>query len=314
MQVIGKALRFDPAGEARRAEDLGFDGVRVIDHFMSGVPPEPPAAVPHPFVSLGAAAAATSQVLLTQTMVAAPIRHPFEVAQAVSSLDRISGGRAELGMGTGWLESEFDNTGLRLGPPRERIDRLIEAATICHEMFHRQGCVEFHGDHFRAVSTAEWPTTPHVPEIMLGGHGPNMLRRAAAVADRIDLLEAMSASGPRFDGDHLNDVVNLRRRMALADEAAERSGKPIAFSATVNMVVRDSPATRLAEARSLASIANCDSSAFDSELLRMVATESDALERFAVLAELGIDRLHIRPVDEQTREWLEGSLADLRAL
>ena len=127
MQVVGKALGFDPAAEARAAEATGYDGVRAIDHFFSGIPPAPPVAVPHAFVSLGAAAVATERVLLTQTMVAATFRHPAEVAQAVAALDRISGGRAELGLGTGWLAAEHDAMGLALGPPALRVRRLVEA-------------------------------------------------------------------------------------------------------------------------------------------------------------------------------------------
>ena len=98
MKVIGRALGFDPVGEARAAEAAGFDGVRVIDHFFSGLAPQPPHAVSHSLSGLAAAAVATEQVLLTQTMLAAGMRHPAECAQAVATIDRISGGRAELGL------------------------------------------------------------------------------------------------------------------------------------------------------------------------------------------------------------------------
>jgi alkanesulfonate monooxygenase SsuD/methylene tetrahydromethanopterin reductase-like flavin-dependent oxidoreductase (luciferase family) len=313
MQVIGKALSFDAVVDARRAEAAGYDGVRVIDHFFSGIPPEPPVAIPHSFVSLGAAAVATDRVLLTQTMVAATMRHPAEVAQAVACLDRLSGGRAELGLGTGWLAAEHDAMGLPLGSPSQRVGRVIEAATICAAMFARRGCVDFDGDVFQAHSDAEWPPTPHVPSVMVGAHGPGLLRRAAVVVDRIDLLEAMGA-GPRFDGEHLNDETNLARRIGLARTAAAQAERVVRFSATVNIVVSGDRGARDEARARLAASADCDPAVFDRELLRVVAQEDEALEGFATLAALGVDRVHVRPGDPRTQRWLDDALPAIQAL
>src|SRR5512144_1578610 len=141
MEIIGKALGFDPVREALAAEQAGYDGVRVIDHFFSGIAPEPQRAVSHGIAGLAAAAAVTDRVLLTTTMLSAPIRHPVECAQAIATVDRISGGRAELGIGGGWNQAEFDAVGLVLGSPRDRVDRVVEAATICRRMFEQKGVV-----------------------------------------------------------------------------------------------------------------------------------------------------------------------------
>lgn len=313
MQVLGKAIGFDAVGDARRAEATGYDGVRVIDHFFSGIPPEPPVAVPHVFTTLAAAAAVTEHVLLTQTMVAATMRHPAEVAQAVAGLDRISGGRAELGLGTGWLPVEHESMGLTLGTPAERVARVVEAAQICRQMFEQQGHVEFEGRFFRAHSDAAWPNTPHVPEIMMAAHGPRLLQRAAAVADRVDLLEAMRGGRPSFEGPDANDKVNLRSRIELAASAAEAAGRQIRFSATLNVTVRESVAERDAARRSIAAAAGCDPSTFDQELLRLVVTPDEALERVEIIASLGIDRVHIRPADADTHHWLDDALPVIQA-
>ena len=171
MDIIGKALGFEPVQEARAAERAGYDGVRVIDHFFSGIAPEPHRAVSHGIAGLAAAAGATERVLLTTTMLSAPIRHPVECAQAIATIDRISGGRAELGIGGGWNRAEFDAVGIDLGTPRDRIDRLIEAATICRLMFEHKGVVDVEGRFFVARTDAEWPATPHVPEVMVAAGG-----------------------------------------------------------------------------------------------------------------------------------------------
>jgi alkanesulfonate monooxygenase SsuD/methylene tetrahydromethanopterin reductase-like flavin-dependent oxidoreductase (luciferase family) len=314
MEIVGRALGFDTVADARAAEAAGYDGVRVIDHFFSGIPPATPVAVPHSFVSIGAAAVATDRVLLTQTMIAATIRHPAEVAQAVACLDRLSAGRAELGLGAGWLIAEHEAMGLDLGPPAERVRRLVEAATICRHMFANGGCVDFDGEIFRAHSDAEWPPTPHVPEVMVGAHGPRLLREAAVVADRIDLLEAMVGGRPRFDGPDANDEVNLATRMALARESAHHAGRDVRFSATVNLVVRPDAAGRDEARRDLQAAAGCGRRALDRELLRVVATDGEALDRFVTLGSIGVDRVHVRPADPWTQQWLDGAVPEIRAI
>lgn len=313
MKVLGKAIGFDAIGDATRAEATGYDGVRVVDHFFSGIPPEPPVAVPHALTTLAAAAAVTERVLLTQTMLAATMRHPAEVAQAVASLDRISGGRAELGLGAGWLPVEHESMGLALGSPRQRVERLVEAAAICRQMFENQGCVDFDGEHLRAHSEAIWPETPHVPEILIGAHGPVLLRAAAAVADRIDLLEAMQAGRPCFDGVHLNDEANLRARIDLARQAAADVGRSLAFSATLNLTVRESARERDELRRAIAAAAGCPPEVLARELLRLVVTPDELLERAETLSTLGVDRLHIRPADPETQGWLDQHLSAIQA-
>jgi alkanesulfonate monooxygenase SsuD/methylene tetrahydromethanopterin reductase-like flavin-dependent oxidoreductase (luciferase family) len=314
MQVIGKALGFDAVADAQRAEAAGYDGVRAVDHFFSGIPPAIPSAIPHCFVTMAAAAACTRRVLLTQTMVAATLRHPFEVAQAVACLDRVSSGRAELGLGTGWLPSEHASMGLDLGTPGERIARVVEAARICREMFANNGIVSFDGQMFRAHSDAPWPDTPHVPEIMMGAHGPTLLRGAAEVADRIDMLEALSGGQPNFSDQHANNAENLHERMTLASNVADGHGKALRFSATVNLLVSSDTAHRDDSRRGLAAAAHCDVAAFDGELLRIIDVSEGALARLQALAALGIDRLHIRPMDPATHVWLDEALPSIRAM
>lgn len=313
MFVIGKAISFDAIGDAQRAEAAGYDGIRAIDHFFSGIPPATPEAVPHCFVTLAAAAAVTSRVLLTQTMVAATLRHPFEVGQAVACLDRISGGRAELGIGTAWLPVEHDSMGLALGTPGQRVDRAVEAAAICRQMFANQGCVDFDGAFFTAHSDAAWPATPHVPEIVMGAHGHRMIRAAATVADRIDLVEALAGGRPNFADDHLNSEENLLARIDIARGAADRD-RALAFSATVNIVVTPHYEERAERRAALAAAGGCESDALDRELLRIVDDPDGAIERFRTLARIGVDRVHVRPMDPPTAQWLGDALSTIRAI
>jgi alkanesulfonate monooxygenase SsuD/methylene tetrahydromethanopterin reductase-like flavin-dependent oxidoreductase (luciferase family) len=310
MDVIGKSLGFDPARDARRAEAAGYSGVRATDHMFGGVPPDEFVAVPHVFVTLAAAAVVTKRILLTQTMVAATFRHPVEVAQAIATLDRISSGRAELGLGAGWLEDEHHALGLGFGTPRERLDRVVEAAQICRMMFENHGRVDFDGRFFQAHVGFEWPATPHRPDIVLGAHGPHMLRRAAAVADRIDLLERRSSAGTCFDDLHSNDESHLSQRIEVVHEV----NPTVLISATVNLHVIDEEARLVAELRAVAERAGCSSSAVERDLLRVTAHSEEALRRLRRLAALGIDRVNVRPVDDWTRAWLDDQLDIIRAM
>jgi alkanesulfonate monooxygenase SsuD/methylene tetrahydromethanopterin reductase-like flavin-dependent oxidoreductase (luciferase family) len=314
MKVIGKAIGFDAVGDARRAEAQGYDGIRVVDHFFSAIPPAAPVAVPPCFVTLTAAAIATERVLLTQTMVAASLHHPYEVAQAVAAIDRLSGGRAELGLGTGWLKVEHDAMGLSLGTPAQRVARVVEAARICQALFDNDGQVDFDGQFFRAHSDAVWPATPHRPEILMGAHGPRLLAAAAEVADRIDLLEALASGRPDFSGAHANTGSNLEGRIKLARDAAGERTERLRFSATVNMLVTPSVAARDDARATLADAAGCAPATLEDELLRIVAVDSEVVAKMAELASLGIDRVHIRPMDTYSQNWLDEALKDIREL
>ncbi len=315
MEVFGKALSFDAVEDARRAEAAGYDGVRAIDHVFSGIPPEPPIAAPHVFTTLGAAAAATARVRLTQTMVAATLRHPVEVAQAVATLSRLSGGRAELGMGTGWLQAEHDATGLRLGPVGERVDRLVEAITICGTMLRGDGTVAFEGAHFRAVVDAPWPALPAPAPILVGAHGPVMLRRLAPLVDRIDLVEGLVQGIATFTGPHRNDAAALADRIAVARKAAVDAGaaEP-AFSATVNLTVCPSAAARDAARADVLLASGAPLAALDGELLRVIDEPDGVLAAFTTLAGLGVDRVHVRPSDPASPARRDEALPTLHAL
>ncbi|HET7529334.1 MAG TPA: LLM class flavin-dependent oxidoreductase [Mycobacteriales bacterium] len=314
MKVIGKAIGFDAVGEAARAETHGYDGIRVVDHYFSAIPPAAPVAVPPSFVTLTAAAMVTERVLLTQTMIAASLHHPYAVAQSVAAIDRLSHGRAELGLGTGWLQVEHDAMGLSLGSPAQRLARAVEAAEICRDLFDNSGVVDYDGEFFQAHSEAQWPATPHRPEILMGAHGLRLLAAAAGVADRIDLLEALATGRPDFSGPHANTRDNLAARMGVAREAAGSRSSALRFSATLNMIVSPSLQARDEARATLADAAGCDAAAFEDELLRIIAVDTDVMARIAELALLGIDRVHVRPMDAYSQSWLDEALKDIQEL
>lgn len=296
MEVYGRPLGDDPVRDALSAERDGFDGVRVIDHFVVDHPGGRSRAPSHSLVSLGAAAAVTSRVKLTQTMMCTSFRHPAEVAQAVATLDRISAGRAEVGLGAGWYKPEHDSFGYHFGAPGERLGRLEEAATIVRTMLAQRGLVNHVGRYYRAVNDLEWPETPHVPEVLIGGSGPRLLALAARVADRVDVLHTVSSDAPLLDADHSNDVERLAARSATLRKQAADAGNSISVSATVFACLVPTEAEARQRRLELAPGMRSTPDLLSRDLLYVVGTPDSLLRSARLLAELGIDRIHLGSV------------------
>ena len=124
----------DTATWAHRAESLGFDSVWLSDHFFYsfaryGADRGPIPAL-EPLTSLAGLATVTERVRLGVIVLGAPYRHPSLVAKAAATIDQLSGGRVEIGLGAGWLEQEFDAFGYEFGSVGERFDALEDALRI----------------------------------------------------------------------------------------------------------------------------------------------------------------------------------------
>ncbi|MEP6759136.1 MAG: LLM class flavin-dependent oxidoreductase [Actinomycetota bacterium] len=187
--VPGGTIAFaDTAAWARSAEDLGYDGVWLSDHFLYsfaryGAGDEPIAAL-EPMTSLAALAAVTERIRLGVIVLGAPFRHPALVAKAAATIDQISGGRIELGLGAGWLEQEFDAFGYDYGSVGERFDALEDALAIVGGLFRGADPLTHEG---LVWSLHEGRLTPPpvqspIPLWVGGKGGPRLLRLAARSA------------------------------------------------------------------------------------------------------------------------------------
>lgn len=150
MQILGPSLDPDIVADARAAEAFGYAGIRVLGHLYCEISGGPINTFDHPLIALSAAATATDRVILTQTVLDVSRRHQTEVTQAIATLDRTSGGRAELGIGAGWYEPGRESIGFDLGAPGVRVERLLEGLVICRTMFDQQGRVDLDGTQFVA--------------------------------------------------------------------------------------------------------------------------------------------------------------------
>ena len=195
---LGIALaRLHPAlhvAATLEAERLGFESVWMSEHLvfpldMSGSPhpgqdspPVPPTTpVYDAFAYLAFLAAKTSRLRLGTNVYLLGLRHPFVAARAVATLDILSGGRAEIGVGAGWLREEWSAAGL---DPRTRGRRLDEALAVCKRLWS-EPVVAHRGEFFDfpPVAFEPKPVQKPWPPLHVGGESEAALRRAAFAAD-----------------------------------------------------------------------------------------------------------------------------------
>jgi len=173
---------------ARRAESLGYSVLHLADHFLgpgpalesTNHPLQELAAVP----AMMAAAAATETLRIGCRVFCNDYRHPVMLAKEAATIDRLSDGRLELGMGAGWLEAEYEAAGFQFDAPGRRIDRLEESITLIKALMSGEP-VEHDGDHYEAkgFTGAPLPVQKPHPPLMIGGGGRRVLGLAAREAD-----------------------------------------------------------------------------------------------------------------------------------
>jgi len=173
---------------ARRVEALGYSALHLADHFLgpgpalaaSNHPLQELAAVP----AMAAAAAATDTLRIGCRVFCNDYRHPVLLAKEAATLDLLSDGRLELGLGAGWLRGEYEAAGMSFDPAPVRIARLAEAVTLLKALF-ADAPVAHAGAHYRAAGFTGAPRPvqkPH-PPILIGGGSRRVLELAAREAD-----------------------------------------------------------------------------------------------------------------------------------
>ena len=166
----------------QRAEELGFDSVWDCDHYQQ--PSRPTGPYFEGWTLLAGLAAVTKTIRLGNLVSCNTFRHPALLAKEAITVDHISNGRLDFGLGAGWFVEEHERFGLGWPPPAELVQRFREAVEICDSMF-RNELTTYQGTYYQL---ADAPCRPRPiqqprPRIMLGGHRPRMLRIVAEYAD-----------------------------------------------------------------------------------------------------------------------------------
>lgn len=196
---------------ARRAEELGYATLSLRDHFVR----EPFGDQLAPMVALAAVAGATRTLGIGTLVLDNDYRHPVMLAKEAATLDRLSGGRFELGLGAGWLRAEYERAGMTFDPPGVRVARLAESLQILKGLL-AGGPVTFSGDHYRirGLRTFPRPSRRPRPPILVGAGSPRMLRLAGREADIVGILPRALPEGA------ISDAVAERLPGAIAAKVA----------------------------------------------------------------------------------------------
>jgi probable F420-dependent oxidoreductase len=198
------------AALARQAELLGYSSVLVPDHLGHQL---------SPIAAISAAAAVTSRLRVGGFVFANDFRHPLILAREAATLDLLSDGRLELGLGAGWRISDYRQLGVPYDPPGRRIDRLAESIRLAKRLLSGE-TVTHQGPAYRLDAARVWPRPvqqPH-PPIIMGGGGPRMLRLAAREADIVGFIPQFSQHGRPILADVTESA--LDQKVALVREAA----------------------------------------------------------------------------------------------
>jgi probable F420-dependent oxidoreductase len=183
-QRAGSAAEW--AALARRAEELGYDALYMPDHLGSQF---------GPLAALGVAAAVTRTLRIGSNVFANDFRHPLILAREAATLDVLSDGRFDFGLGAGWQCSDYRQLGLAYDRPGIRIDRMVEALGIIKRLLRGER-VDHVGRFYRLEGARLEPqTVQRPPPIFLGGGGPRFLRIAAREADIVGFIPGFSPTG-----------------------------------------------------------------------------------------------------------------------
>ena len=214
-------------GTVRTVEALGYDAISWPDHFVRGF---------EPAVALAAAAIASERLRLTGFVFDNDFRHPVVLAMSAGSIDILSAGRLELGIGAGWLKDEYDQSGIPFDPASVRIARLEEAVHLLKRLFSGEP-VTFSGE-FYAVDGLKLPVVPvqrpH-PPFIIGGGSKKILSLAAREADIVGITNRALPDGSKDAED--TTAAATERKIAWVREAAGERFPEIELNAVVSDVV-----------------------------------------------------------------------------
>ncbi|HZR13747.1 MAG TPA: TIGR03621 family F420-dependent LLM class oxidoreductase [Acidimicrobiia bacterium] len=200
------------AETSREVEELGYATLFVPDHFDEGL---------GPIAALAAAAAATSTLRVGTLVLDCDFRHPAVLARELATVDVLSGGRLEVGVGAGWKRLDYERSGIAMDPPGTRVDRMIEHVHVLRGLFG-DGPLTFHGAHYDIdeLDGTPKPSTPGGPPILVGGGARRVLRFAGAHADIVGVNASIHSGEIDVAAAHDGLPARIDEKVAWVREAA----------------------------------------------------------------------------------------------
>lgn len=272
----------------RTAEEQGFEALFRSDHYRSTAG-QPGRGALDAWASVSAMAALTETIRLGTLVSPATFRHPSVLARTVVTADHVSGGRVELGMGAGWLETEHTAAGFGFPDVSTRMEMLEEQVEIVVRQWTEER-FDFHGRHYELVDCDALPEPlqrPH-PNLIIGGSaGPRSAAIAARWAGEYNTV---------FASPH-----ECRQRRTAVERAFEEAGRDpggLTFSVMTGLVVGDDDAAVREYARRLLTRAGADMSVDEyldkRSSTHVIGTPEAIVARLAEFSDAGVDRIMLQ--------------------
>jgi len=219
--------------KARRIEALGYDALLLTDHLTQQLAPIP---------AMAAALEATTTLRVGSYVFANDYRNPLMLAKEIATLDLLSGGRVDLGLGAGWYVRDYEMLGIPYDRAGVRVSRMIETVRLLDRLF-LEDTVDASGAFYTVHGARLLPKRPR-PPLMIGGGGPRILRFAAEHADIIALNPQFNADGHPVLSD-LTTGATLRKLDVLREALGDRFAKVELNVFIVDAGVSDEPRSLL---------------------------------------------------------------------
>jgi probable F420-dependent oxidoreductase len=228
----------------KKIERLGYATFLIRDHFVPDFFGEQFA----PLIALTAAAGVTTRLRVGTLVIDNDYRHPVMLAKEAATLDLLSGGRLELGLGAGWLEREYAVAGMTYDRAGVRIDRLAESLPVLKGLFGDKA-FSFHGEHYCIDELDVFPKPvqrPH-PPILIGGGKKRLLTLAGREADIVGILTVSVASGTSVDDPTERLAPSVRQKLDWIRDGAGDRFDQIELSLIPTLIVTDDAAASAAK-------------------------------------------------------------------
>jgi len=228
-----------PANEwrehVRKMETLGYDIMLLRDHFL----PDVFGDTFGPIAALMSAADATHKLRVGSMVMCNDFRHPAVLAKEIATIDYLSGGRFELGLGAGWMRAEYEQMGLTLDNPGIRIERLAEAVQVLRGLL-AEGPFTHSGDHYqiRELDGFPKPLQMRTP-ILIGGGNERILKLAGRLADIVGILVTNVASGVVVNDPSGRSSAAVLQRIQWVKEGAGDRFEDIELNTAIDVVITD---------------------------------------------------------------------------
>lgn len=286
----------------RRYERLGFSSITFTDHQV----------VPQwePLAALAAVAAVTESVAVGSLVLDTALRNPVLTAKSAATIERISGGRLELGLGAGYVARNFAAAGLPFRPAAERIARLEESLMLMRQLW-TQPSTTLHGRFFDVTDAPMAASAPVSPTILVGGGGPKLLHLAGRVADIVSMIPTQDSGDWSVTASLADSTTDrMAQKAAWVRQGAEAAGRDAEAIELHTMVARTIVGTDVGTAVDReAATAGVPAAALADSTLYLIGSGAEVRERVLHWRErTGISYVSLFDLDEEQIDFVAEEL------